>query len=81
MLLADEPTGNLDYGTGEMVMALLEDLHRSHGLTSVYVTHNVTFAQRADRILKIDRGSLTSASVVSDPAQAVMSVQENGFSG
>jgi len=81
VLLADEPTGNLDYRTGEMVMALLEDLHRSHGLTSVYVTHNITFARRADRILKIERGSLTSTLDITDPAPAVVSAQENGFPG
>ncbi len=81
VLLADEPTGNLDYRTGEMVMSLLEDLHRSHGLTSVYVTHNIGFAGRADRILKIERGSLTSVSMTSDPAPAIVSAHEDGFSG
>ena len=60
LLLADEPTGNLDHGTGEMIMGLLEELHRSHRLTSVYVTHNIKFAERADRILKMERGSLVS---------------------
>ena len=59
VLLADEPTGNLDSRTGELVMAMLEDLHHSHGLTSVYVTHNLGFAQRADRILKLEGGALT----------------------
>ena len=58
VLLADEPTGNLDYRTGEMIMALLEDLHRTHQLTSVYVTHNNTFANRGDRILKLEKGRL-----------------------
>lgn len=61
VLLADEPTGNLDFRTGETVMALLEDMHRAHRLTSVYVTHNVTFAERADRILIMDRGALRPA--------------------
>jgi lipoprotein-releasing system ATP-binding protein len=58
VLLADEPTGNLDYRTGEMIMALLEDLHRQHQLTSIYVTHNITFAERADRILRLEKGRL-----------------------
>ena len=63
MLLADEPTGNLDLGTGEMIMGLIEDLHRSHHLTSVFVTHNIAFARRSDRILKMERGSLVPAEV------------------
>jgi len=64
VLLADEPTGNLDFRTGESVMALLEEMHAVHGLTSVYVTHNVTFAERADRILNMERGSLHPAAAV-----------------
>lgn len=59
VLLADEPTGNLDFRTGEMIFALLEALHRSHRLTSVLVTHNLSFARRCDRILKLEGGSLT----------------------
>jgi len=58
VLLADEPTGNLDARTGEMIMALLEELSDTHGLTSIHVTHNLSFAQRADRILKLERGLL-----------------------
>jgi lipoprotein-releasing system ATP-binding protein len=57
-LLADEPTGNLDYLTGERIMNLLGELHRSHDLTSVYVTHNLSFARRCDRVLKLEAGSL-----------------------
>ena len=58
VLLADEPTGNLDFRTGEMIFELLEDLHRSHQLTSVFVTHNLHFAQRCDRILNLEKGGL-----------------------
>ena len=57
-LLADEPTGNLDFGTSEMIFRLLEDLHRSHRLTSIFVTHNLSFAARCDRILQLDKGIL-----------------------
>jgi lipoprotein-releasing system ATP-binding protein len=57
-LLADEPTGNLDFRTGEMIMGMLADLHRSHRLTSIYVTHNRSFARRCDRILKLEGGVL-----------------------
>ncbi len=58
VLLADEPTGNLDFRTGEMIMSLLADLHRAHRLTSVYVTHNLAFAARCDRVLELDRGTI-----------------------
>ena len=57
-LLADEPTGNLDARTGDRIMGMLEELHRSHGLTSVYVTHNLSFAKRCDRVLKLEGGEL-----------------------
>jgi lipoprotein-releasing system ATP-binding protein len=57
-LLADEPTGNLDHRTGEMIIGLLTELHRSHGLTSVYVTHNLSFARRCDRVLRLEAGAL-----------------------
>lgn len=60
VLLADEPTGNLDFRTGEMIFELLEGLHRSHRLTSVFVTHNLSFAQRCDRILTMERGGLSA---------------------
>ncbi len=59
-LLADEPTGNLDFRTGEMILSLLFDLHRTHGLTSIYVTHNLSFARRCDRVLQLDQAGLTS---------------------
>jgi lipoprotein-releasing system ATP-binding protein len=55
-LLADEPTGNLDLKTGGMIVDLLDEMHRSHGLTSIYVTHNLSFARRCDRILQVQGG-------------------------
>ena len=58
VLLADEPTGNLDFRTGEMIFELLERLHRTHQLTSVFVTHNLNFAKRCDRALTLDKGGL-----------------------
>jgi lipoprotein-releasing system ATP-binding protein len=58
VLLADEPTGNLDFRTSEMIFQLLEDLHRSHGFTSVFVTHNLGFARRCDRMLNLEKGGL-----------------------
>jgi lipoprotein-releasing system ATP-binding protein len=58
VLLADEPTGNLDPRTGEKIFNLLQDLHRSHTLTSVIVTHNPAFATRCDRALRVESGGL-----------------------
>ena len=58
VLLADEPTGNLDFRTGEAIIGLLQDLHRAHALTSVIVTHNLSFASRCDRVLELKKGGL-----------------------
>jgi lipoprotein-releasing system ATP-binding protein len=58
VLLADEPTGNLDFRTGEMIFQLLERLHKNHQLTSVFATHNLSFARRCDRVLKLENGVL-----------------------
>ncbi len=65
VLLADEPTGNLDFRTGEMILDLLDNLHREHQLTSVYVTHNPSFAARCDRVLHLAQGMLTDVPVSS----------------
>ncbi len=58
VLLADEPTGNLDHRTGEMIIDLLLGLHRSRPLTSVFVTHNLSFAGRCDRAMELREGAL-----------------------
>jgi lipoprotein-releasing system ATP-binding protein len=60
VLLADEPTGSLDFRTGETIIGLLTDLHKAHGLTSVFVTHNLSFAKRCDRVLELGKGGLHS---------------------
>lgn len=58
ILLADEPTGDLDGRTADAVFALIQRMHREHGLTSVVVTHNVEFAGRCDRVLRLRDGRL-----------------------
>ena len=58
ILLADEPTGDLDDRTAEAVFALIQRLHEAHGLTSVLVTHNLEFARRCDRVLRLRKGQL-----------------------
>jgi lipoprotein-releasing system ATP-binding protein len=61
ILLADEPTGNLDESTGARVMDLFEAVHERNNLTSLYVTHNPRFAERAGRILELKAGALHSS--------------------
>jgi lipoprotein-releasing system ATP-binding protein len=58
VLLADEPTGDLDGRTAEAVFTLIQRLHREHSLTSVLVTHNTEFAARCDRMLTLHDGIL-----------------------
>jgi lipoprotein-releasing system ATP-binding protein len=72
VLLADEPTGNLDFRTGEAIISLLGDLHRSHDLTSIFVTHNVSFAIRCDRVLELKKGSLQTPSLMDLQAAGVV---------
>lgn len=58
LLLADEPTGNLDARTGGAVMDLLASLHRRERLTTVLVTHNLDYARRCDQAWKLAQGRL-----------------------
>jgi lipoprotein-releasing system ATP-binding protein len=63
VLMADEPTGNLDAATAEQTMQVLERLHRESGMATVLVTHNMEFAQRCDRILRLSDGRVDAVSV------------------
>ncbi len=58
LLLADEPTGNLDQETGEQVIRLLLDLHKSHGSTLVLITHDPHVASHCSRTIRIEDGRL-----------------------
>jgi lipoprotein-releasing system ATP-binding protein len=58
LLLADEPTGDLDEHTAGSLHDLLKEMHREHGLTSVIATHNPTLAAACDRILRLEEGKL-----------------------
>jgi lipoprotein-releasing system ATP-binding protein len=60
LLLADEPTGNLDEATAHELHALLREMHRERGLTSIIVTHNPTLAAACDRTLRLEGGQLVS---------------------
>ena len=65
LLLADEPTGNLDPGTAALVMNALVEQTRQHGAAMVLVTHSLAASERADRVLR-----LTSEGLVSDASPA-----------
>ncbi len=60
LLLADEPTGDLDEITAGRVFDLIERLHASHGLTSILVTHNLDLAARCTRALRLESGRLVA---------------------
>jgi predicted ABC-type transport system involved in lysophospholipase L1 biosynthesis ATPase subunit len=64
VLLADEPTGNLDAGTGREVLELLRDLNRERGLTMILVTHDLAIAGKADRVVRLAEGRLEEWSPV-----------------
>jgi lipoprotein-releasing system ATP-binding protein len=58
LLLADEPTGNLDPRTGDKVFELIQEMNRDYDLTTVMVTHNYDLAKKMDRCLKLQDGKL-----------------------
>jgi lipoprotein-releasing system ATP-binding protein len=58
IVLADEPTGNLDATSGQGVIELLRDLNRERGLTMIMVTHDAQIAQQADRIVRLAEGRI-----------------------
>lgn len=61
VLLADEPTGNLDHRTGDSIHAMLHSVHETEGLTSIIVTHNERLAALCDRVLLLDDGRLVAS--------------------
>jgi lipoprotein-releasing system ATP-binding protein len=60
LLLADEPTGDLDESTARQVFELIERIHVNHGLTSILVTHNMDLAARCSRVLRLEHGRLAT---------------------
>jgi lipoprotein-releasing system ATP-binding protein len=61
LLLADEPTGDLDEATAEALERLLREMHAEFGLTSIVATHNPRFAAACDRVLRMEHGTLRPA--------------------
>jgi lipoprotein-releasing system ATP-binding protein len=68
LLMADEPTGDLDNRTAELVFTLIARLHRDYRLTSLLVTHNLDFARRCDRVLRMHQGRAEEVEPQSLPA-------------
>jgi lipoprotein-releasing system ATP-binding protein len=68
VLLADEPTGNLDEATGGGILETLCELNRADGLSIVLVTHDAAVARRADRIVRLAAGRVDDALEAADPA-------------
>lgn len=73
LLLADEPTGDLDERNAEIIFELMQQLHRSHQLTSILATHNLQLARRCDRTLILEHGVLRpgNSSPATGPASSV----------
>lgn len=60
LLLADEPTGNLDQHTGQQIIEILQTLSREDKITMIIVTHDRKIAEKADRIIELDEGELSA---------------------
>ena len=67
LLLCDEPTGALDYGTGKAVLALLEKSCRERGMTVIIITHNSALCAMADRVIRVKNGTVVSNTVNEQP--------------
>jgi lipoprotein-releasing system ATP-binding protein len=68
VLMADEPTGDLDNRTAETIFHLIAKLHRDYQLTSLIVTHNLAFARRCDRVIRLAGGLVDEVQPLSLPA-------------
>lgn len=70
LLLCDEPTGELDFETGRMILALLRRLNRENGQTVLLVTHNAAVGEMADRVVRLRSGEIVEDRVIEDPVEA-----------
>ena len=66
LLLCDEPTGALDYKTGKSILKLLQDTARETGMTVVIITHNLAITPMADRIIRVNDGTVVSVEINKD---------------
>ena len=67
ILLADEPTGALDYVTGKAILKLLQDTCREKGMTVIVITHNSALTPMADRVIKIRNGKVAGMKTNENP--------------
>ena len=70
VLLADEPTGDLDEATADSLHALLREMHQAYGLTSIIATHNPRLAAACDRVLRLKAAGLAAVIRISIPNHA-----------
>ena len=69
ILLCDEPTGALDYKTGKQILELLESTCRDEGITTIIITHNISLAPMADRVIKIKNGRVEEEIINKKPTK------------
>ena len=70
ILLCDEPTGELDFETGRMILGLLRDLNRRNNQTVLLVTHNAAIGEMADRVLRLRSGAVVEDTRIESPVEA-----------
>ena len=70
ILLCDEPTGELDFETGRMILGLLQDISREQGQTVLLVTHNAAIGEMADRVLRLRSGEIVDDAHNGSPLDA-----------
>jgi putative ABC transport system ATP-binding protein len=81
VLLADEPTGNLDTTTTEEILALFQQLHRERGLTVVMVTHEPDVAACASRVVVVRDGKIANDTRVESPRRAGVDAPPSALTG
>ena len=67
ILLGDEPTGDLDYETGKMILALMRNINRSENATMLIVTHNAAISRMADRVIRMRSGEIVEDTLNRNP--------------
>ena len=67
ILLADEPTGALDYNTGKQILKLLQDMCKSHHISVVVITHNLALTAMGDKVIKVRNGAIESIEINENP--------------